>query len=52
MHLHEAFGMGGAEHDRAGEERRDGACWPQPRLSHRLIQSGGEDAVCAIGGVG
>ena len=52
MRLGEAFGMGSTHQDRTGEDRRDGACWPQPRLSHRLIQSGGEDAVCAIGGVG
>ena len=52
VRLGKAIGMGGAEHDRAGQERRDGACWPRPRLSHRLIQSAREDAVCAIGGVG
>ena len=52
MRLGEAFGMGGAEHERAGEERRDGACWPQPRLSHRFIQSAREDAVYEIGCMG
>ena len=48
MRLREAVRSGGAERERARGERRDGACWPHPRASHQIIESGREDAAYAI----